>query len=262
MILESSQRRSAALLFHCRGAQCAGRELLQHRLLRCAQRDVVGVVRRVDAARIQENQAQNDAHARHFPSFSNLAAPGYKVHGITGDASMFSLRGIPMRLVDSALLLAALAGCAAQPRSLSAGMTGDEVSAALGKPAATGRLASGEEYWDFSKQPFGYSIDRVTFAADGRVREVRNLLTENNFKNLQAGMTPGQVGRHRRAEPGLRAARVRRRHQVVEVPLRDLEVIKLLHVIFGPDDRLQTHYTEWDPRVYSKGGSGRDSGGK
>jgi outer membrane protein assembly factor BamE (lipoprotein component of BamABCDE complex) len=175
---------------------------------------------------------------------------------------MFSLRGIPMRLVYSALLLAALAGCAAQPRSLSAGMTGDEVSAALGKPAATGRLASGEEYWDFSKQPFGYSIDRVTFAADGRVREVRNLLTENNFKNLQAGMTPGQVvaivgpspaSEQRAYAGGTKSWRYR---------YRDLEVIKLLHVIFGPDDRLQTHYTEWDPRVYSKGGSGRDSGGK
>jgi outer membrane protein assembly factor BamE (lipoprotein component of BamABCDE complex) len=167
-----------------------------------------------------------------------------------------------MRLVYSALLVAALAGCAAQPRSLTAGMTSDEVSAALGKPAGSGRLPSGEEYWDYSKQPFGYTIDRVTFTPDGRVRDVRNLLTEDNFKNLQAGMTPEQVVAIVGPSPASEQRAYAGGTKSWSYRYRDLEVIKLLHVIFGPDDRLQTYYTEWDPRVYSKGGSGKGNGSK
>ena len=168
--------------------------------------------------------------------------------------------GIVLKLAYSALLLAALAGCAATAqRNVSPGMTQDEVSAQLGKPAASGRLATGEEYRDYSQQPFGYRIDRVTFTSDGRVRDVRNLLTEANFKNLHAGMTPDEVlavvgpspvSEQRAYAGGTRSWSYR---------YRDVEVIKLLHVIFGPDDRVQHFYTEWDPRVYSKGG--RDRGG-
>jgi len=33
----------------------------------------------------------------------------------------------------------------------------------------------------------------VAFGADDRVRELRNLLTEANFENLRAGMTPHEV---------------------------------------------------------------------
>jgi outer membrane protein assembly factor BamE (lipoprotein component of BamABCDE complex) len=158
---------------------------------------------------------------------------------------------------------AALAGCAAQqPRNLSAGMTTDEVSARAGKPAGTGRLPSGEEYWDYSQQPFGYRIDRVTFTPEGRVRDVRNLLTEENFKSLQAGMTPEQVVAILGPSPASEQRAYAGGTKSWTYRYRDIEVIKLLHVIFGPDDRVQTHYSEWDPRVYSKGGSGRDGNGK
>jgi hypothetical protein len=71
MILESSQRRSAALLFHCSGAQCAAGNCFSTALLRRTERDLVGVVGRVDAARIQENQPENGAHAVIFLPFPN-----------------------------------------------------------------------------------------------------------------------------------------------------------------------------------------------
>jgi hypothetical protein len=167
-----------------------------------------------------------------------------------------------MKLVYSALLLAALAGCAASPqRNISPGMTGDEVGAALGKPAATGRLPTGEEYRDYSRQPFGYSIDRVTFTADGRVREVHNLLTEGNFKNLRAGMTPDEVLAVVGPSPVSEQRAYAGGTKSWSYRYRDIEVIKLLHVIFGPDGRLQHYYTEWDPNVYSKGGSSKDGSG-
>ena len=167
-----------------------------------------------------------------------------------------------MKLAYSALLLAALVGCAANPqRNISPGMTGSEVSAALGKPVASGRLPGGEEYWDYSQQPFGYRIDRVTFAPDGRVREVRNLLTEQNIKNLHAGMTPAEVLAVVGPSPASEQRAYAGGTKSWSYRYRDVEVIKLLHVIFGPDDRVQHFYTEWDPRVYSKGDSGKDGNG-
>ena len=167
-----------------------------------------------------------------------------------------------MKLAYSALLVAGLAGCAGTAqRSISPGMTGDEVAGALGKPAASGRLSTGEEYRDYSRQPFGYTIDRVTFAADGRVRNVRNLLTEANFKNLRTGMTPDEVVAVVGPSPVSEQRSYAGGTKSWSYRYRDIEVIKLLHVIFGPDDHLQHYYTEWDPNVYSKGGSSKDGNG-
>jgi hypothetical protein len=156
-----------------------------------------------------------------------------------------------------------LAGCAADPqRNISAGMSEGEVGSRLGNPVAAGRLASGEQYRDYSRQPFGYTISRVTFTPEGRVRDVRNLLTEDNFKNLHTGMTPEEVI----ATVGPSAPSERRAYgggtKSWTYRYYDLGVTKLLNVIFDASDRLVSHYTEWDPSVYSKGGSGRDSKGR
>jgi len=53
---------------------------------------------------------------------------------------------------------------------------------AAGRPPRTGTI---------SRQP--YYTDRVTFGPDDRVREVRNLLTAENFEHLQLGMTLEQI---------------------------------------------------------------------
>lgn len=167
-----------------------------------------------------------------------------------------------MKRLSILLLAALLAGCAGDPRNISAGMSESEVASQFGKPVASGRLPSGAQYWDYSVQPFGYSISRVTFTPEGRVREVRNLLTEENFKNLRVGMTPREVA----AIVGPSPASERRVYgggtKSWSYRYRDTGVVKLLHVIFGEDDRVLHWYTEWDPRVYSKDGRGRDSRGK
>ena len=165
-----------------------------------------------------------------------------------------------MKLFHLVLVAAVLAGCAANPQRVSPGMSSNEVSAALGKPIATGRLPGGEEYWDYSMQPYGFSNDRVTFSADGRVREVRNLLTEENFGNLQKGMTPEEV----RLIVGPSAPYEQRRFaggtSSWTYRYKERSITKLLHVIFDSSDRVEWHYTEWDPNVYSKGGG--KSGGR
>ena len=162
-----------------------------------------------------------------------------------------------MKPLVASLAFVALAGCASDPRNIAPGMSERDVDAAFGKPVAAGRLPGGGEYRDYSRQPFGFTISRVTFSQDGRVRDVHNLLTEDNFRNLRVGMTPQEVAavvgpvpvsEQRAYAGGTKSWRYR---------YRDYEVIKLLNVIYGPDDRLLHWYTEWDPDVYSKGGRSR-----
>ena len=147
-----------------------------------------------------------------------------------------------MKPLHSLLFVALLAGCASG-----------------GQPVAEGRLPDGARYRDYSTQPFGFTVERETYAADGSVRERRNLLTEDNFKNLHPGMTPGEVIAVVGPAPQSEQRSYAGGTKSWSYRYRDVQVIKLLHVIYGPDDRLQSWYTEWDPRVYSKGGPGRDS---
>lgn len=164
-----------------------------------------------------------------------------------------------MKLLYSVLVVAALAGCAASPQ-VSPGMSGKEVGAALGKPLATGHLPDGAEYWDYSTQPYGFSNDRVTFTPDARVRDVRNLLTEENFRNLHKGLTPEEV----RLIVGPSAPYEQRRYaggtSSWTYRYKEGSITKLLHVIFDSSDRVEWHYTEWDPNVYSKGGGSKHGG--
>ena len=155
---------------------------------------------------------------------------------------------------------AALAACATSPeRAVSPGMSANEVSTRMGKPIAEGRLPGNEAYWDYTAAPNGYY--RVTFGPDDRVREWRDLHTEQNFRNLQPGITQTQVV----ALVGVPADYLKRHFSNGTTSwtyrYRDVGVSKLLHVIFDPSERLLWDYWEWDPSVYSKGGSSGNSGG-
>ncbi|HEX9434495.1 MAG TPA: outer membrane protein assembly factor BamE [Burkholderiales bacterium] len=163
-----------------------------------------------------------------------------------------------MRLFRIAAAAAiALSACAVDrlPQIAAPGMAATELEARLGKPIAQGVLPGGESYWDYSVQPMGYYNYRVTFGADERVRGVRNLLTAQNIARLEPGMTRAQVAEivGTSLEPGRYA------NGTTSWSYRydDAGVIKLLHVIFDPNDRVQSTYSEWDPRVYSKKGGGR-----
>ena len=161
-----------------------------------------------------------------------------------------------MKFVPLALCTA-LAGCATYDVShiVTPGMAKGEVSALVGKPIAEGRLADDEAYWDYTRQPYGYYIYRVTFGPDERVREVRNLLTPENIRKLQAGMTQAEVSAVVGMSPDQKAY-ANGTHSW-SYRYQDYGVIKLLHVIFDSGDRVLWYYSEWDPRVYSKkGGSG------
>ena len=150
-----------------------------------------------------------------------------------------------VRAFASFLAVLALAGCATTDIAhvVSPGMERLEVMKRAGRPTL-----EGPDYADYSRQPWGYY--RVTFAGD-RVKEVRDLHTEENFRRLKPGMTEKEVaelvGVTSWFEGYASGTSWRYRY-------RDAGIAKLLHVIFDQNHRLAWYYWEWDPDVYSKGG--------
>jgi hypothetical protein len=153
-----------------------------------------------------------------------------------------------MKVIAALMGCALLAGCASDVRrAVLPGMARSEVSTLVGKP-----VAEGKAYLDYSREPYGYY--RVTFGPDDRVRELRDLHTEQNFLNVKSGMTPAEVA----ALIGVPAAHLREAYGNQTTSwtyrYRDLGIAKLFHVIFDPGQRVLWHYSEWDPAVYSKDG--------
>lgn len=159
-----------------------------------------------------------------------------------------------MQFIRTALFLvtfAAFAGCATDvTRAVSPGMPASEVATRFGKPIAQGRLATDETYWDYPRDPYGYY--RVTFGADERVREVRDLHTEQNFRRIQAGMTPAQVVEIAGVPPEYLKEGYANGTRSWTYRYDDVGISKLLHVIFDPGERVLWYYWQWDPNVYSK----------
>lgn len=159
--------------------------------------------------------------------------------------------------IRAAAAAALLCGCTTDVyRAVAPGMTSAEVSSRAGKPTLVGRQPSGDVYWDYSRQP--YYIERVTFGPDERVRDLRNLMTEENFRNLQPGMTPDEVTAT--VGPHFLYNSYANGTTVWTYRFYDVGIAKLLHVIFDPAGRLLRYEVEWDPDVYSKrdhGGGGR-----
>ncbi len=157
-----------------------------------------------------------------------------------------------MNRAASAVLSALLFGCATADvyRAVTPGMAGSEVVQRVGKPTTAGKLVDGGAYWDYSRQP--YYTDRVTFGPDDRVRGVRNLLVEDNFENLRAGMTPDEV--LATVGPAFIFNRYGNNTTVWTYRYKDLGIYKLLHVAFDASGRMRRYETEWNPDVYSKKG--------
>jgi outer membrane protein assembly factor BamE (lipoprotein component of BamABCDE complex) len=153
-----------------------------------------------------------------------------------------------------ALCSALLVGCATDVhRAVSPGMASAEVGSRVGKPSTVGKLADGSMYWDYSRQP--YYTDRVSFGPDDRVREVRNLLTEQNYENLRPGMTLDQVVAT--VGPSYIRNMYANGTTVWTYRYQDVGIWKLLHVTLDAAGRLLRYETEWDPNVYSKKDGGK-----
>src|SRR5262245_54547176 len=95
-----------------------------------------------------------------------------------------------------ALLLASavLAGCASF-ESLSPGTPAKQVQERVGAPSDVWKSADGSEVWEYALGPMGTRTYMVSFGPDQAVRDVRQVLTEENISKIKPGMTRDEVRR-------------------------------------------------------------------
>ena len=99
------------------------------------------------------------------------------------------------------LACAGLAGCALFP-TIEPGTTPEsQILATYGQPTRRWTTADGDAVLEYATQPAGVSCFMVTVGPDGRVRNVRDALSDTNLARVQVGMDPSTVdrllGRHR-----------------------------------------------------------------
>ena len=93
---------------------------------------------------------------------------------------------IPSTLV-LLLSIAALAGCAG-PRAMVPGQsTIVEMRARVGTPTDIRFDRNGDELWEYATGPMGYETYLVRIGTDGKVKEVTQILTEDQMLKLVPG---------------------------------------------------------------------------
>ena len=89
-------------------------------------------------------------------------------------------------------LAASLCSCAVFS-PVTGGMDATQVQARMGKPETVRKNADGSETWEYPGGPLGRQTYMVTLGSDHAVREVRQVLREEYFSRVQAGMSRDQV---------------------------------------------------------------------
>jgi len=90
-----------------------------------------------------------------------------------------------------ALLAAGCTGFA----SISPGTPAQQVQAAVGAPASVFKNADGSETWEYPLGPLGVQTYMVSFGPDRAVRDVQQVLTDENISKLRPGMSRDEVRR-------------------------------------------------------------------
>jgi hypothetical protein len=91
-------------------------------------------------------------------------------------------------------IAASLAGCA-NFAAVSSGMPAQQVQAKLGTPEMVRKNPDGSEVWEYPGGPLGRQTYMVTLGSDRAVREVHQVLSEEYFSRVRAGMSRDEVRR-------------------------------------------------------------------
>src|SRR2546427_9709988 len=91
-------------------------------------------------------------------------------------------------------LAALLAGCA-NFAPVSSGMPAQQVQAKLGAPETVRKNPDGSEVWEYPGGPLGRQTYMVTLGSDHAVREVHQVLNDEYFSRVRAGMSRDEVRR-------------------------------------------------------------------
>jgi len=100
----------------------------------------------------------------------------------------------PRRNLPLLALAAMLAGCA-NFAALPAGTPSQQVQAKLGAPGTVWKNSDGSEVWEYPYGPLGRQTFMVTVGPDRAVREVRQVLSDEYFSKVRAGMSRDEVRR-------------------------------------------------------------------
>ena len=94
------------------------------------------------------------------------------------------------------LLFAALftAGCAGFS-AINPGASAQQVEKLVGAPASVSKNADGSEVWEYPGGPLGRQTYMVTLGSDRAVREVHQVLNDEYFSRVRAGMSRDEVRR-------------------------------------------------------------------
>jgi hypothetical protein len=90
----------------------------------------------------------------------------------------------------------ALAACAAHPYAptgVAAGAPREEVLRIMGPPTAAYAMPDGHERLEYNRMPAGKHTYMIDLDAGGRVARWENVLDENHFAAIAAGMAPADV---------------------------------------------------------------------
>lgn len=91
------------------------------------------------------------------------------------------------------LAIAALAGCAS-PTSFAPGSSIVDVRARVGTPTDIRFDRNGDELWEYARGPEGYETYVVRVGGDGKVKEVTQILTDEQLMKIVPGtMTKADV---------------------------------------------------------------------
>jgi hypothetical protein len=93
---------------------------------------------------------------------------------------------MPCRSLLAAALVLVLAACAT-PLSLKPGTSLEEARSTLGRPTAEVKLPDGGTRLQFSGQPNNQSVVNADFDAQGRLRIVEEMMTDESFTRVRAG---------------------------------------------------------------------------
>jgi hypothetical protein len=85
------------------------------------------------------------------------------------------------------IALALLLAACATPLSLKPGTSIEEARSTLGRPTAEVRLPDGGTRLQFSGQPNNQSVVNADFDAQGRLRVVEEMMTDESFARVRAG---------------------------------------------------------------------------
>lgn len=89
-----------------------------------------------------------------------------------------------------------LAACASYDGgTLQAGAGSDRIRAVMGEPGTIRREADGGATWEYARGPQGLHTYMLRLGSDGRLREIRQVLTTANFATIRPGTTRDEVRR-------------------------------------------------------------------